>query len=1056
MASVWRDGSVDRSFWHGVQFWVEAMDTWSVVDRVDVPAASVQYWGSAGVLAEEPVAWGRPWTHPDATMAVLSARVAVPPGAVRLAVDVDGEALLRVDGRPAWGINPNHREADLSPEAGRTVDLTLEVVPRGAFGRPLAHPQLRSMTLQSLDPAIERVRWDLAVLRELGMRSATPLAVRNWLYPRVLASVKPLMALSPDRAVWEARERRRADASVEAGLYQRLVAHPGRVVGLEAVARADVTRAVQAVGERLTALRAELEATWPEGVGRLVAIGHAHIDLAWLWPIAETRRKILRTMATQDRLLSAFPDWGYLMSSPEMWQGVQETEPTLFERMQTQTRAGRLQPAGAAWVECDAQLPSAAAVLRHLRYAGRYFMAEAGQRPRVAFLPDTFGFAGGWPTLLRLAGVDMMVTTKLLWNDTTRFPYTDFGWVGPDGSRVAVQLYGGAAAGYNGDGTLDDLDRAWANYEERGGTGRVLYTFGFGDGGGGPTREMLERLTRYRGLPLAPRIAWGTLDDLVPDDRTLATWPQHRGDLYLEYHRGVFTTQTAVKRGNRRWETRLSAVEAWSALLGRGTDGLEDAWRRVLRNQFHDILPGSSIAEVYQDWRDDMAVVASQVDTLWATLMASLPVHGTDDVLTVANAAGTSVPASLQVFQAAGPVAVEVDGAWRRAEPTHDGRCIVPVPGQPALSVARYAMRLVEAATSAEAPPMAEGDAVVVPLPQGRVVVGPEGIRSLVHRERELLTEPSGVRGYLDHPAHYDAWELSPQYRETQVPWHHDPLAVVEHHAWRTVVRLVHRTGATVVTEHVAVDRVHGRVATDITADVRDRHLVVRWELATTLKAAAAEAEGLWGMSRHPTVPEGENDLAAFEWVAHRFVSLAEEGVGVAIANDGRYGHSVDGGRMGVTLSTAPLYPDPDADQEPAPVSLLILPHDGTWASPSVHGAAQGWSHGVSAATEPRGVPGVYAPLASLPPSVVVLGLSVAADQSGDLVLALGEAYGCQTDAVVSLPIAGTGAVSVDPITEAPNDAARVRWDAKRSEATVSLPAYGIAVMRWRVAPRGA
>ena len=1044
---------MDRSFWHAVQLWVEALDTWAVVDQVAVADATVAYRGPAGELARGPVAWGRSWACPGAAMAVLSTRVAVPTGSVRLVADVDGEALLRVDGRPAWGINPNHQEADLSPEAGRTVELTLEVVPRGAFGRPLAHPYLRSMTLLRLDPSMERVRWDLAVLRELGVRSATPLAVRNWLYPRVLAAVQPLMALAPDLAAWEARERWRADASVEAGLYQRLVARRGRVVGLEALDRRDLARAAETVGERLSALRAELEATWPEGVGRLVAIGHAHIDLAWLWPMEETRRKVLRTVATQDRLMATFPDWGYLMSSPEMWQGVQETEPALFGRMRAQTRAGRLQPAGATWVECDGQLPSAAAVLRQLQYAGRYFLAEAGHRPRVAFLPDTFGFAGGWPTLLRLAGVDMMVTTKLLWNDTTRFPYTDFAWVGPDGSRVAVQLYGGAAAGYNGDGTLDDLDRAWSAYEERGGTGRVLYTFGLGDGGGGPTREMLERLSRYRGLPLVPRIEWGTLVDLIPDERAVSVWPEHRGDLYLEYHRAVFTTQTAVKRGNRRWETRLSGVEAWSALLLPSADGLEDAWRRVLRNQFHDILPGSSIAEVYQDWRDDMAAVASAVDERWAAVMAALPVQGTEDVLTVANAAGTPVPASLQVFRAAGPVAVEVDGVWRQAEPTYDGRFIVPVPGQSALSVARYALRPAEPVGSAEAPPTPDGDAVVVPLPEGRVVVGPEGIRSLVHRGRELVAGPSGVRGYRDHPAHYDAWELSPQYREAPVAWHHAPLAVVEHHAWRTVVRLMHRTGSTVVTEHVAIDHLHGAVSTNLTADVRDRHLVVRWELDTTLEAAAAEAEGLWGMSRHPTVPEGENDQAAFEWVAHRFVSLAETHVGVAIANDGRYGHSADGGRLGVTLSTAPLYPDPDADQEPAPVSLLILPHDGRWATPSVHGAAQGWSHGVSAAAEPRGAPGLYAPFASLPPNVVILGVSAAVDHSGDLVLALGEAYGTQTDATVSLPVVGTGAVSIDPITERPNDAATARWDPERRQAVVSLRAYGIAVVRWRVAP---
>ena len=1043
---------MDRSFWHGVQFWVEALDTWSVVKALPIEAVQVQYHTARGAEPLRPVVWGQGWAEPDAACAVLEARLEVSPGAVRLVVDVDGEALLRIDGVPAWGVNPNHREADVSREAGRSIHVAVEVVPRGAFGRPLKNPQLRSMALRQIDPDIERVRWDLAVLRELGVRAATPLAVRNWLAPRLLEAIRPLMQLPPDLAAWEARERRRPDASVEASLYQRLIAHPGAVVGLNAVDRAALARAAAAAGERLRALSAELAATWPAGVGRLVAVGHAHIDLAWLWPIGETRRKILRTVATQDRLLDAFPDWGYLMSSPEMWQGVQDTEPALFRRMQAQLGAGRLQPAGASWVECDAQLPSAAAVLRHLRYAGRYFTAQAGERPRVAFLPDTFGFAGGWPTLLRLAGVDMMVTTKLMWNDTTRFPYTDFVWVGPDGSQVAVQLYGGAAAGYNGDGTLDDLDRAWANYEERGGTDRVLYTFGFGDGGGGPTREMLERLTRYREMPLVPRVEWGRLEDLIPEGTARARWPQHRGDLYLEYHRGVFTTQTAVKSGNRRWETRLNAVEAWSALAGIPAGELEDAWRRVLRNQFHDILPGSSIAEVYQDWREDMAAVEAVVEDRWAHVMAALPGGGSEAVLAVANAAGAAVPPSLQVFSAPGPVEVFTDGEWRPAAATHDGRWVVPVPGQPALSVARYALRPArDAAGMALGDVARQGDAVVVPLPEGRVAIGPEGIRSLVHGGRELVAAPSGIRGYLDHPAHYDAWELSPQYRETPVAWRHDSVAVAEHHPWRTVVRLIHRTGETVVTEYVAVDRQHGQVSAEVAADVRDRHLVVRWELETTLSAAAVDAEGLWGMSRHPTVPEAESQQAAFEWVAHRFVSLAEAQVGVAIANDGRYGHSAEGGRLGVTLSTAPLYPDPDADHVPAPIRLLIVPHGGRWATPAVHGAAQAWSHGVSAVVA-EGTPGLYAPVAGLPENVVVLGLWPASDDSGDLVLTLGEVYGMQTEAVVSLG-RGTGAASVDPISEAPGGKLAVAWDQGQQAMRVTLPAFGIGVVRWQAAP---
>jgi alpha-mannosidase len=1044
----------DRSFWQGLGFWVDALDTWAVQEEFLVPDVRAQYRRGDDVLADEPVPWGGVWSVPGADVVVLSAKATLPAGRVRLVVDVEGEGLLRVDGAPAWGVNANHREADLSREAGRTVGLELFVVPRAAFGRPLHAPRFGSMRVRRLDPAIEKVRWDLAVLIELARRDATPLAARHWLEPRVLEALEPLTTMGPDLDAWRARAERRLESSVEAGLVERLIVEQGEVVGLRRADRTLLRAAIQESGQRLEGVLGELQETWPAGPGRLVAIGHAHIDLAWLWPIGETRRKIVRTVATQDRLLDGFPDWPYLMSSPEMWLGVEETEPDLFNRMRRQVEAGRIVPAGATWVECDAQLPSAAAVVRHLRYAGRYFLEKTGQRPEVAFLPDTFGFAGGWPTLLGLYGVRMMVTTKLLWNDTTQFPYTDFGWVGPDGSTVAVQVYGGAAAGYNGSGTLDDLDRAWGLYEQRGGTDRVLYTFGFGDGGGGPTREMLERLTRYRNLPMVPRVAWGSLQDLIPSPAALKRAPHHRGDLYLEYHRGVFTTQTLVKRENRRLETHLNALEAWSAALMLDGSAFADQWRRVLRNQFHDILPGSSIAEVYRDWREDMAPVQAFVDRRFEDVLDAIGPRGSEGeaVLAVANAAGVNVPPGLVVFSADRPPEVEVDGAWRRALPTHDGRYVLAIPGQPALSVARYRLRPAADAADGVRPADSAPRAVTVPLPHGTVTVAAEGIASLVHRGRELVVEPAGVRGFFDHPAQYDAWELSPQYREQPVAFSHDPPEVLEDSELRTVVRLCHRTGSTEVHEVVSIDRRHGRVATALNAEVRDRHLVVRWELPTTLTTAAAEAEGLWGMSRHPTVPEGLNDQAAFEWAAHRFVSLAEQHVGVAIANDGRYGHSVDGGRLGVTLSTAPLFPDPDADQMPASVNLLIMPHDGRWADVAVHGAAHAWSHGVRGVVRPDSAAGLFNPVGGLPDSLQVLGVWPATDGE-DLIVILGEVYGSAVTARVKPMMRQyVGVEGVDLVSEESLCAGTVSWDGRA--ATVSLGPFAVSAVRFRSASR--
>jgi alpha-mannosidase len=264
-------------------------------------------------------------------------------------------------------------------------------------------------------------------------------------------------------------------------------------------------------------------------------------------------------------------------------------------------------------------------------------------------------------------------------------------------------------------------------------------------------------------------------------------------------------------------------------------------------------------------------------------------------------------------------------------------------------------------------------------------------------------------------------------------------------------VQLLHRTGHTVVTETVVVDRVHGRVSTHVGADVQDRHLVLRWEAPTTLSASAAEADGLWGMSRHPTVPEGSNDQAAFEWVAHRFVSLAEQAVGLVIANDGRYGHSVDGGRLGVTLSTAPLYPDPDADQRPSPVSLLLMPHDGCWATPSIVGEAYAWSWGMVAERAETSPSGAFAALGPIPDQVVVLGCWPAADGSRDVVVTLGETYGTGADFWLAAPWAARGAAAVDPVTEvgAP-DGGQVVWASDRQAAHVVLKAHGIVALRFQ------
>lgn len=1028
----------DKHFWAGVKFWSGALERWAVRSDMPVPDLTVTYLAGDELLREEPLTAGR-WSRPDATRALVQGTLERLSAGTRLVADFDGEGLVRLDGEPAFGVNPYHRSFVFDRESAKPVALEIEVVPRGLEGRRFTDPEWRHVGVRTEDETVRQAAWDLLVLAEWAQHEGTPDAIRNVLARELEHALQPVTALEPDHTVWEAWLRHKGPSGDDEQLYEQMIRQGQRVDGLASVPWEVLEPRLRDVAERLRSLLTRLSERYPKSPGTLVALGHAHIDLAWLWPIRETRRKITRTVASQLNLLDRYPSWKFLMSSPEMWLGLEEEEPGLFSRLAAAARQGRVEPAGAFWVESDSQLLQPQSFLRHLVNALHYFAERTGRRPRTAFLPDTFGFGAGLPTLLQAAGISLFLTTKINWNDTTVFPYKDFWWVGPDGSRVQAQIFGDSPNGYNGLATVDNVRKAWESYQRQGGEGPVLYTFGWGDGGGGPTEDMLERLARYQQMPLLPDIVWGTPDALIAGaERQL---PEYRGELYLEYHRGVFTTQTWIKAMNRRLETELMAVEAWSAWFGLERPDFEAAWRRVLRNHFHDILPGSSIASVYHDAHEDLRAAEDTVAEAEAVVLHAVASEEDDLRLLVMNRGGLNAPPRLAVFSApGGSWEVEVAGEWRAALPTYDGQLVVPIPGSVRLSVATLPMRAGER-RELSAPETRE--TVHVAWGDEAVRIGAEGILSWTRGGRELLMAPAGLRAFWNHPSHYDAWEIAPGYRANPVALHHEDPVVLEDNPYRTVIALSHHILETAIQEHIAVDKVHGRIQVRLDEMVNNRRLLVRWELPTTVVTEFAEADGVWGVTRHATVPRGPADAAQFEWVAHRFVNLSEPHTGVAVMNDGRYGHSVHGGTIGVTLSTAPLYPDPAADARPTPVNLQLMAHGGQWTDAGVMQEAQAWSHGVSVRAQEMGEVKAWAALPALPENLQVLGLKPARDGSTDLILYLGEMWGDAGDirwgdGLEAQPV---GLLDERPDRETPEEA----------------PSYGPRSLTvWRLARRGA
>lgn len=665
----------------------------------------------------------------------------------------------------------------------------------------------------------------------------------------------------------------------------------------------EVAAALDTLPDVATARRALQPALRATGAARrhhVIATGHAHIDSAWLWPMSETVRKCTRTFASAVRLMDEYPEYRFACSQAQQYAWIEERHPDLFERITVKVRAGQWVPVGGMWVEPDMNLPGGESLVRQIVFGQRYFEQRFGMRCTEVWIPDVFGYPASLPQLFAAGGMRRFVTQKLSWNTTNRFPHHTFWWEGIDGTRVLTHFP--PVDTYNAELRPSECvtsverfrDAAWSDWS--------LMPFGYGDGGGGPTREMLERARRLADLDGAPKVSIGSPAELFEHVEREALHgapvPVWRGELYFETHRGTLTSQLRTKAGNRRCERLLREVELWAAVLGR-TPGIDHLWREVLAQQFHDVIPGSSIAWVHQDAERVHAAVAAELEDRRRELLDEL------------------VPAEPHVVNAAGvdrDEILEVDGA----EP-----CRVVVP---AFAIAPLAPLPVDDRVVVGERTMANRHLAVRWDDGGNLM----SVIDLAHA-RELV--PEGELAAVlelapDHPVRYDAWDL-----ESWTPGLGTPILTA------TAVEVL-SDGPLI--GRVRVRREFGPSAATITYTMRagSRRLDVAVELdwqhdehllsivfPLDVHAADAACGVQFGHVRRPTHRSTSWDSAKFEVCAHRWVDVAEPSFGVAVLDDGRYGHGLFDGRVRVSLARAARYPDPDADRGTHSVTLALLPH---------------------------------------------------------------------------------------------------------------------------------
>ncbi|MCT9929686.1 glycosyl hydrolase-related protein [Planotetraspora sp. A-T 1434] len=776
------------------------------------------------------------------------------------------------------------------------------------------------------------------------------------------------------------------------------------------------------------------------------ATGHAHIDSAWLWPIRETKRKTSRTFSNVTALAKDYPEFVFSGPQAQQYAWVKERYPEIFERMREAIKAGQWVPVGGMWVEADGNLPGGEALARQLVHGKRFFMDEFGVEPRGVWLPDSFGYTAAYPQIARLAGNDWFLTQKISWNQTNKFPHHTFWWEGIDGTRIFTHFP--PADTYNGTFEGKELAHAVRNYAEKGAGVRSLLPFGHGDGGGGPTREMLEKARRLRDLEGSPRVVIEDPNKFFAAARAeqpdAAVWS---GELYLELHRATYTSQARTKAGNRRSEHLLREAELWSATAAVHAgfayphEELDRLWKVVLLHQFHDILPGSSIAWVHREAEATYAQVRADLEAIIEAAASALAGAGRS-----AWVLNTSPETRAEV------VTVPAELAGDTGQTLADGSAAVfaEVPGSGAVRLG--------ASVAPPAPVTVSGTTIdngVV-----RVEIDEAGlftsVRDLV-AGREVLAP--GSRGNLlqlhtDFPNYWDAWDIDRHYRRQHVDLTEaDSVTVVDSGPLVAAVRIERSFGASRIVQTVRVTAGSPRIEIETDIDWHEREKILKAAFPLDVHADRSAAEIQYGHIFRPTHTNTSWDVARFEASNHRWIHLAEPGYGVAVANDSTYGHDVgrttrpDGGTTTtarLSLVRAPRVPDPEADQGRHHLTYALVP--GATVADAV---ASGYALNLPLRVAAGGTGDTPAPLVTAEGRAVrVEAVKLADDRSGDVIVRVYESLGGRgtTRLLPSFPVASA---EVNDLLERPLREPAVAVDADGG-IPVSLRPFQVLTLRLR------
>ena len=828
------------------------------------------------------------------------------------------ETLAYIDGQAYAAADRHHREILLpdSLKDGQTHSLALH----GWTGGDIAGDQHRKLYMeQCAVVSIDQPTRDFAVIVRVALEVVAQLDDNN--------TVKGLLLNALDDAfkVLDTRDPIGGEA-----FYASVPA-----------ATATLKQGIAAAGEPMDAA--------------IIGIGHAHIDVAWLWTLGQTMRKSGRTFSTALRLMEQFPDYTFSQSQAQLYAYTEENYPELFAQIKQRVAEGRWEVMGGTWVEPDCNAIGAESLVRQFLLGRGYFHRHFGNVDTpVLWLPDTFGYSWALPQLIKQAGMKYFITHKMSWNQYNQMPNQIFWWQGLDGTRVLTHFlttpsdwsYLPHATTYNARVSGEEVFGSWTTFRQKETHDELLMAYGYGDGGGGPTREMIENVETLKDFPGAPRVRPGTIREFMDRIETEISddLPVWNGEFYLEYHRGTYTSQARNKRNNRKSEFLLHDAEFLAALAAVATDyaypheAVNKAWELICLNQFHDILPGSSIGAVYEDSTKDYATVRElgegvREDAL-AALVQTLPANTAVVVANPSSFGGRRI--GLLEGSISGGLA-DASGSPVVTQAV-DGGVLVELSSVAPYSVSGLQATGASAASSSQLSVTQSGSEIVLENALVRVELNAGGDLTRVYDKqtgREVLADGevgNALLAFEDRPMNFDAWDIDIFYEDrTEKIEGVESVAVVEQGPIRVGVEVARKYRSSAIRQRIYLYADSKRVDFDTWVDWHEHHTLLKAAFPVTVMSPAATFDVQWGNVERPTHSNTSWDWARFETCAHKWADLSETGYGVALLNDCKYGYDIHENVIRLTLLKSATNPDANADQGEHWMTYSLLPHTGDW-----------------------------------------------------------------------------------------------------------------------------